>query len=152
MCQAPAPTDSARHMACPSLWSCLQGAFWRGPSLWSSNSSLSQLSELLASAFHDFPPRELVSLFSLCVCPWLSLLPITVHPQVRRWQGFIISSLTWLPFHKLDQWPSSYLLAPLARNAHHCHSIFMRTQGGGGSRRLGRYFCTAFSALFIPYM
>lgn len=93
--------------------------------------------------------RTCESFLSVWVCPWLSLLPITIHPQVSCWQGFIISSLTWLPFHKLDQWPSSYLLAPLERNAHHCHSIFMGTQGGVGSRRLGRYFCTAFSVLLF---
>ena len=152
MCQAPAPADSARHMACLSLWSCFwahQGAFWKGPPLWSSKSSLLQCPELLPSAFHNFPPQEFVSLLSVRVCPQLSHQPIPVLPRVRLWWGFVVSSLTWLPFHKLGQWSSSYLLVPLARNAHCCYSIFGGTQGEENSPTLSRYFFTTFSVLLF---
>lgn len=83
------------------------GSLLEGPSL------------LLAAAAQSSPQTLVSPVMVLEILPSLSLWVCSpLHPcspQVWRGQGFAVPSLTWLPFHWLDQWPSPYLWAPLTK-------------------------------------
>lgn len=113
-------------MVDPSPWSCPwphQGAFWRVPlyCLVTAASGSPLNSWLHLSGFSRTP------LSFLC---GFALLSIPAWPQGRLWQGVVISSLTWLPFHKLDQGPSSYLLAPWQKCSSSSFSLYGKSRRG----------------------